>query len=61
MPSHALSNLPVGSLLMGLEVRLAYLANAGPRNPTSGWIYQGIYNLYKIYPSMKIPFPPSHL
>jgi hypothetical protein len=25
MPSHALSNLPVGSL-MGLEVRLAYLA-----------------------------------
>jgi hypothetical protein len=25
MPSHALSNLPVGSL-MGLEVRLSYLA-----------------------------------
>jgi hypothetical protein len=22
---------------------------AGPGNPTSGWIYQGIYNLYKIY------------
>jgi hypothetical protein len=28
-------------------------------NPTSGWIYQGIYNLYKKYTSMKIPLPPS--
>jgi hypothetical protein len=32
---------------------------AGPGNPTSGWIYQGIYNLYKMYTSMKIPLPPS--
>jgi hypothetical protein len=31
---------------------------AGPGNPTSGWIYQEMYNLYKIYSSMKIPLPP---
>jgi hypothetical protein len=31
---------------------------AGSGNPTSGWIYQGICNLYKIYTSMKILLPP---
>jgi hypothetical protein len=35
-----------------------YLILAGPGNPTWGWIYQGIYNLYKIYSSTEIPLPP---
>jgi hypothetical protein len=28
------------------------------RNPTSGWIYQGICKLYEIYSSMKMLLPP---
>jgi hypothetical protein len=39
------------------------LIAVGPGNPTSqsGWIYQGIYNLYKIYSSKKIPAPLTTL
>jgi hypothetical protein len=42
-----------------IDNNIVGMVGAGPGNPTSGWIYQGIYNLYKIYSSMKILLPPS--